>query len=390
MSDTNAELKIQVHIVSSVKGGCGKTAFSIFKALQLANEIRAKNLANRNAGVLWLDADFNGTASKKLFYGVDKKEFLGKPTIDKLLQRFPHLYDTELINTENMLCFNSEFVPHTINDYLREDIRSIKKMTVHGYAFGEQEPGNGQESVSESTSEQGKGCINAIVDFIFSSGKGSDKKMFNFGNGLPTIEIGRFTYLMRALLLKLCELGKTGTEALNEEMVVPRYEHIVIDMPPGDDAYASALLETIRKLAEEKEKDKDEKVKLEIHLYLLTTSDRGHMYAVQQNMRAICDDLRSGQHHETIYTVLNEVREEEFKSGSPTTTSGANYESCVNMIASCQRDILQEQMNINKTQKAGDMNITLKTLFCEFQKEYYQSCRDIDIRKFSYKITEVK
>ena len=36
--------KIQIHIVSSVKGGCGKTAFSLFKALEVALELRDKNL----------------------------------------------------------------------------------------------------------------------------------------------------------------------------------------------------------------------------------------------------------------------------------------------------------------------------------------------------------
>lgn len=374
MSDTKERFKIQIHVVSSVKGGCGKTAFSVFKALQLANVIRQRDLKNRKAGVLWLDADFNGTASKKLFYGENKKDFLLTPTIDKYEERLPRLFEPMPRNTENTLCFRKDFVPYTINDYLREDIRSIEKMTVHGYAV---EEGEGQEGKGQEGEE--KGCVNAIVDFIFSSGRAFDKKVFDYGNGLPAMEIGRFTYLMRAMLLKLCELGKTGTRASGEEPAAPEYEHLVIDMPPGDDAYASALLETIRQLAEEKEKDKEEKVKLEIHLYLLTTRDRGHVYAVQENMRSVCDSLRLRQHGETVYAVLSEVREGEFRRGS-SSVSNSPFESCKNTIAACRDGILQEFRN---------EDIRIKMLYCAFQPEYYKFCREMDCKKFSYEIKEV-
>lgn len=365
MRDVNAKDKIQIHIVSSVKGGCGKTAFSIFKALELANEMRRNNLKNRMAEVLWLDADFNGTASRKLIYGVDEAEFAnlyGKNTIDRLLEEFRGLFDTVPSEGENILCFDRDFVPYTINDYLREDIQSIEKMTVHGYAVEEQKSGG--------TAGNGTGCVNAIVDFIFSSGRGADRKMFHYGNGLPTVEIGRFTYLMRAMLLKLCELGRTETAASGKEIVTSAYRHIVIDMPPGDDAYASALLETVRKMAE-----KDSR--LELHLYTLTTSDRGHMYAVQENLKSICEQLRSSLHTETVYTVLNEVREDEFGSSS----SPNDFSLYMNMIKTCRDGILKEY--------PGD-NLNLKVLFCRFQNEYYQFCRHTDSRKFSFEIDEVR
>lgn len=82
--------KITIHIVNSVKGGCGKTAFSLFKAMELAKKDRIdyfnavtredrdeiNHLERRkNAPVIWMDADFKGTATKVLFYGENEQAF---------------------------------------------------------------------------------------------------------------------------------------------------------------------------------------------------------------------------------------------------------------------------------------------------------------------------
>lgn len=356
--------KMQIHIVSSVKGGCGKTAFSLFKSLDAALEMRNRNLNNKRAEVLWIDADFKGTASRTLFYSKDEAQFEvthSLSTIDKLKEEIPTLFDESPLPTQNSLCYGREYVPYTINDYLCEEIQGLEKMIVHGYAYNEEKTGGGPAG----TAVVRKGCINGIVDFIFSSGTVSDKRVFNYGSGLPTIEIGRFTYLMRTMLLRLCEKGRTRTKAAgkkkNDKL---NYKHIVIDMPPGDDAYSSALLGTIRELAQEREDE------MEIHLYALTTSDRGHMDATMESVQDTCERLRRYKHKEKIHIVLSEIRNGEFNS----------------------TDSYQEQIDRycnTISQRFLDENIEIDILLCKFQEEYYKFCRGIEQKEFAYSIQGV-
>lgn len=359
-----ADDKIQIHIVSSVKGGCGKTAFSLFKAMDAALEIRNEDLNNKRAKVLWIDADFKGTASRTLLYSKDEKQFEaihGLNTIDKLKEEIPTLFAESPLPTRNSLCYGKDYVPYTINDYLCEEIQGLEKMIVHGYIYSKQKIGGRPASTALAQ----KGCINGIIDFIFSSGTMLGKRVFNYGSGLPTIEIGRFTYLMRALLLRLCEKGVTKTKAAGEKNNSRfNYKHIIIDMPPGDDAYSSALLGTIRKLAQERED------RVEIHFYALATSDRGHMDAMLESVQDTCERLRGYKHKEKIHIVLSEVRSGEFNS------------------IGLYKDLID--LRCNKIhEQFPDEDIAIDVLLCKFQEEYCKFCRDIDQKEFAYSIQGV-
>ncbi len=360
----NTKDKIQIHIVSSVKGGCGKTAFSLFKALDVALKLRNEDLKKRRSEVLWVDADFKGTASRTLFYGKDETEFEalhGERTIEKLEEDYLGLFDESPLPTQNSLCYGEVYVPYTINDYLCEEIRGLEKMIVHGYVYCEQKTGGGPTGATAAV----KGCINGMVDFVFSSGTMADKRVFNYGSGLPTIEIGRFTYLMSAMLQRLCEKGKTKTSAAGDkDDGKANYKHIVIDMPPGDDAYSSALLRTIREFTQKR------KSEIEIHLYVLTTSDRGHMDAMLESVRDTCERLRKYKHKEKIHIVLSEIRTGEF-----------------NPISSYQERIDECRSEIKKL-LLGE-NVEIDILLCRFQEEYYKFCREIDRKEFAYNIQEV-
>lgn len=360
----NTNDKIQIHIVSSVKGGCGKTAFSLFKALETALKLREENLENQRSEVLWIDADFKGTASRTLFYGKDETEFAalhGDTTIEKRQKDFPGLFKASPLPAENSLCYGEEYVPYTINDYLREEIQGLEKMIVHGYVYGEQKTGGDSTGAAKVRTAH----INGIVDFIFSSGTMADKRIFNYGSGLPTIEIGRFTYLMRAMLHRICEKGKTKTRAAGEKNDrESHYRHIVIDMPPGDDAYSSALLRTIREFAQERKRD------IEIQLYVLTTSDRGHMDAMLESVQDTCERLRGYRHEEKIHIILSEIRNGEFQSIK-------NFKV---QLGQCRDSIAKQFPN---------ENTAISVSLCRFQQEYYDFCRDIDQRQFAYSIQEV-
>ena len=61
--DTN-DKNVNVHIIHSMKGGCGKTACSLLMALKYASETKS----NSNASVLLLDADFRVSALQWLLF----------------------------------------------------------------------------------------------------------------------------------------------------------------------------------------------------------------------------------------------------------------------------------------------------------------------------------
>lgn len=346
-SNTKDEDKIQVHVVSSVKGGCGKTAFSLFKALDLAYDARNSNKENKEVSVVWIDADFRGTASKVLFYGKNEKDFKSMyvdKNIEKILRENPDIFDAT-ISRNNQLVFSKEYVKFTINDYLRERIQETDKMLVRGYAIQ-----LGKESKS----------INGIIDFIFSSPQEEDKKIFGYGTGIPTVEIGRFTYRMEKLLYKLAETGKMKTRAAGSEQDrVHRYRHIVIDMPPGDDAYSEALRSVVLRLVKEREKE------IALHSYFVSTNDRGHLYALYDKLKDVLRKESDSQGK--IYAVLNELQKSEFDENG---------------------DSLK-----NAKQEIGEMdNMGRVQIFVnEFSAEYYHFCRaEADkAKEFSYTIKEI-
>lgn len=374
MADTKEEKeKVQIHIVSSVKGGCGKTAFSLFKAMEIASKARENdeeknNLLNRMADVIWIDADFMGTASKVLFYAKDEVAFRSAyqgHTIEILEKNDQELFKRGALASANKLCFDSKYVPYTINDYLQENIHTLSSMVIHGYVLGNNnQDGNWSE---------GSNTINGLIDFIFASGAKESKNLYDYRNQLPAIAIGRFTYLMRMLLSRICAIGRTKTKAAGEKKDVQfHYKHIVIDMPPGDDVYANALLEIIYELVQESN--------IELHLYNLTTSDRGHIYAAQERLKDICAKRRSRgtKYHEKIHAVFSEIRKGEFITCEGETVDRTMYDKCWGEINVCIGEI-QEKFSIQE-----DTDI----LFCPFQMEYYEFCRGMGKGEFRYEIKE--
>ena len=117
MEDTKEKV-LKVHIVHSVKGGSGKTAFSLFKAMTLANGKKEK-YADK-ASVLYLDADFKGTAVKTLIYGKDATEFRSINRDGDCLKRTQgHILLKDTPRPQARLAFFKEYQDKTLNDYLK-------------------------------------------------------------------------------------------------------------------------------------------------------------------------------------------------------------------------------------------------------------------------------
>lgn len=350
-NDKNQEA-LQIHIVSSVKGGCGKTAFSLFKAMEVALEERKRVVKKHTlrAPVLWIDADFKGTGSKVLLYGKDEAEFQGinkgcslRELEDEAAKLSTSIYETMAINSTNLIRFRSDYVPYTINDYLRGDIKELERMIVHAHMYTKKEPA-GFETVDADKSKAAR--INGFLDFIFSSPNVGDKKIFQYGGSLPTIEIGQFTHYMKRILMEIYEMGVMNTKAGRGARTVRTdsgYKHIVLDMSPGDDAYSEALLNMVYEWNEELGKDK-----VKINYYLLTTSDRGHIDTVKSAVGEARARLRNFSFGKDVdvSVVLSEIRKDEFSDPG------------------IQQPII------------ADLKNEVKILRFLYQREYYDFCRN--------------
>lgn len=371
---TNDNYQLQIHIVSSVKGGCGKTAFSLFKAMELAYNERERIMkeyawdylerSTRVASVLWLDADFKGTGSKALLYGKSEKEFESinhNESLKDLEERYPSIYDITPNKSKNWIRFDGDYVPYTINDYLRGNIRELEKMIVRGHAYLDKR----QKAIDSEGIYLAAG-INGFLDFIFSSSDAQDKKIFQYGGSLPTVAIGRFMYYMQRILAEIYEMGIMNTRAQKEKANVRSelgYKHIILDMPPGDDSYSEALLDMIYKWA-----SKQRKGQIKIHYYLATTSDKGHVTAMLDELGDIMRRLNkypSGEEVE-LSVVLGEIREGEF-----------------------------ENTNVQERVRELHDKEKVRILKCNYQQEYYEFCRadytkdDSKKKWFTYNIEEV-
>lgn len=359
---------ITIHVINSVKGGCGKTAFSLFKALELAagKEDNSSGSNTEEASVIWIDADFTGTASRVLFYGKDESSFRtinGMP-IEKLKEEVPGVFGAPSYSDRNQLSFGKKYVRYTINDYLKENIHGYEKMIIHGYAFYKEKMEPADESADGNKFSYG---INGAIDFIFSSPDMENKRLFNYGEYIPTVEIGRFTYLMKALMTNLIEIGRTSTKTSEQSKRISGYKHVVIDMPPGDDAYSGALLYMLRQLAEERTEAKD--YGIEICLYTLATSDRGHKYALAESLRDVLKIRKRYKHKETVYAVLGEIRNGEFD-----TSALDGYKKQI------------EEIDKEEEEK-------IQIILCKYQQNYYENCRgmdDLQMKEFAYKLENLK
>lgn len=323
--------KVNIHVISSVKGGCGKTAFSIFKAMDLAKESRNKEIDGLDnevvsklsplAHVLWIDADLRGTSSKDLFYGRDAKtfsEFNKGVTFEELIRDHNYSYGEALFGGTERLCFHDHYNPYTLFDYLygtREDIDGI---ITHGYLYSPKGSEKKRRKRDDLTYLVGSpaGIIYAGIDMVFSSPLEDEKNKYTLGGNLPTIDVGRFATKMESLLnwgIRHGDISTRGTKAdfdninsggIREDKFA--YSDIVVDMPPGEDIYAESLMGTIRKMAE----NHSDEVCLSI--YVVTTSDRGHRNAMCGRIERLYREGRSNGYEENLYTVLNEIRNKEF------------------------------------------------------------------------------
>ena len=319
----------KVYIVHSVKGGSGKTAFSLFKSIALAIGDKKKRDANvSGANVLYLDADFKGSATKTLFYGKDLNSF--QTMNDITLEEINEMAGKDVPPTVGVV-YSRDFQSKTINDFLRGKETFVRELIANGgvyHAFDDHDP---------------KLC--AFLDFVFSSPRATDKKMFYYETGeevLPLLDIGWYRVKIEQFLNQIIDDGK--------------YDHIVIDMPPGDDQYSRELIKVLDTFYINS--------KIEMYWYSVTTNDDGHLDSEYEDLfQRLNSNSRLNPYTQYIM-VYNELNDNEFNE--------VTINSCVSQL----KELLKSSAGISHT--------NIKYMKNVFRNEYYQFCRK-DKRGFEKK-----
>ncbi len=349
---------IRFHIIHSVKGGCGKTSFSLMKSIELAEKAAPPFNEKSKARVIYLDCDFRGSALKVLLYGLKKGaipvgvERSGKSKYDTAFKLF----------CSRMIDFNIGYDEcKTLTEYIRQEQQvDLDDIIAHGCCYvasADARKAAEEAGIIIDTGDK-ENIITGKIDFIFSPSESGMKRCFGHtalhSGRDATLNIGLFRLRMRKLLGKICNYGQ-----LNEEYE-PLYTDVVVDMPPGSDEYADALLSEIRELASNS--------KIKLIYYSLTTIDRGHLYATVDYIQNL---VQATDRKQEICCVFSEMSENEFQNDYK------KLNECFSAVAEEYKDF-SEYLKNNLIYYAN-----------HFSRDYYDTTHSSEAVKLGKKISKL-
>ena len=263
------------HMVRSVKGGSGKTAFALRKVVDLT--------INENK-VLYIDADVHASETYsrlfKRFDGAKMEEIVNPETVAGAAYFIDFFYDENNSNrSSNKHYLNSYIHPYrgyyskleeimltaklkkvsTVNDI----IDSSKKLDLNNIV------GNEIRFIFPDPSRRGR----AVFGNIFQS------------SGRSAIGVGAYVAKMKSLLNYVCE-GKQFTD-------------VVVDMPPGSDTFSDHLSDIILEMVKEKH---------DLAIYYVTNDDASHLHSSVSDAITYLHQMRTAYNNE-VCLVCNEGRE---------------------------------------------------------------------------------
>lgn len=232
------------HIIDSIKGGCGKTTFSIM----FAEYLNTCEPENSNRRSVLLDMDFLGTGLFNIFY-----HNIGSDNFEEARKEFL-----------NSNCFINDRIRGVDNVYGK---KYITKLQVEGkefyIAFG-----NPSYDVKE--------------DYLQATKNG-----FSMGLKFGTIRAG-----LRKML--------DNNELEKQLPFIPR--HIIVDLAPCNDSYSQAAKDVFFDRDESKIITKEDT----INYYLMSGLDSSHLYNVCSYLRNILN--RADKMPNNIFIILNDIR----------------------------------------------------------------------------------
>lgn len=248
-------------IVTSVKGGCGKSSVSLRTAIELLEEDPKRN-------VIIIDMDILGTCLERF---VD-----GKIKGDGSLQSENDIakVDPGLLNGSTYLVCQSEKhegkQKRYFTDLVIQDYAKLKDTVVwRDYAVKRKDAsandGNGENVSFDATGEEKNAVIvSENLHIVFSSPEQAVKNMFQPKNASGYRSVVSIRYYKEVL--------RSFVQKLNDNSI-QKFTHVIFDMPPNSDPYSECIYDILQK----NEKVKKREVGLELRV--VSTYDIAHIRA---------------------------------------------------------------------------------------------------------------
>lgn len=247
-------MKKVYNIIDSVKGGCGKTTFSLILSLLLDDHYK-ENRNNDESNVCLIDMDIQGSALLYLLYGgnyfQDEKEW-------------------------NAFKF--------LNDRIVAvgDSREETEEYMHRFCFNDKTE-DGKKAEEE---EERKDCKGSGIDVVFSDPRPKIKKKYrSLSNQNYSPEVLYSTYRM----------GLANMLSKLDEEKPYLHQYVNFDMPPNSDAYSDSVYDVLLKKEYTIMEEGDV-----CNLFLLQTLDKGQIRATLDYF----DELASSENFQKINKIF--------------------------------------------------------------------------------------
>lgn len=273
---SNQKKQISFHMMHSMKGGCGKSTCALFKTLQLAKE---RNISTERAEVLFLDADFKGSAMQPLLFrnaqDVQDKEMTSRAeTVAEVRKKMSTLAVGN--GLRHTIAIPNGYRPEdNLSRYLKEGDVAYNTLVQKTFSYHTNPNPNREAEMPDSEM-----LMNGYIDFILAAADSESKDWFRKYHG--KIGPGIFIYRMEDLFKKILYHNAIAPRDNDKSgRSLGQYTDVIIDMPPGYDEYSDMLLDILRNLATE-----DKRIKL--YYYAITTGDIGHRRLAKDNIEKLC------------------------------------------------------------------------------------------------------
>lgn len=283
-----------IHLIQSVKGGSGKTAFALRAAVNLTlghyksgynnrkgsnfapdnpekNEVKGnnpeKNKNYKGHKVLYIDADVHASETSKMLYKpIDLTSTYYAPALTSISESV-YYFDFNLTDKDTK-ARHEHFLNTYMHPYLgyysrieeiilRADLVCAEKIIAPIVSTPSQGDIVGYNFKSEK--EEGQNLIFPKVDFIFSDSSKQGRDVFGSlfqSLGKSAIGVGVYLAKIRNLL----------------DYIMSRdYTDIIVDMPPGSDTFSNHLTEQIINFVSGKTYEYC------LNVYYISTDDKNHM-----------------------------------------------------------------------------------------------------------------
>lgn len=241
------------HVVRSVKGGSGKTAFALRKVICLAAEGEKKK-------VLYIDADVHASDTRNMLF---RQSFQKRSMSHDGYLFFSFLEPTEMSGGRGAYIHGGGDITGN------EDVEQRKKKEKHSlntyiHPYKGYYSTLGDLRVKARLTNAKEGDVSDKFDgrkvsFIFSDPTPEGREVFGSlsqSSGKSAVGVGAYTAKMKALF---------------EYISKSKYTDIVLDMPPGSDVFSEHLMESIANFVG-RNSDKNE-----LEIYYVATRDLAHI-----------------------------------------------------------------------------------------------------------------